>query len=223
MFRVAICSPSSSGIPRGRHPGGDRSGALRQSLERNTRGSRFRSGPDVIWFAFHEPERTQRVARLAYANWFSQCVRRPRDRVPLAPLPNELALVDATVDRKAPAAARSLTAHATTGWFRSCLAARHVLEPARTFVGDLAADNRSLAELRLTLASEMHLREHGADPPTRSSLVDGEISTSCQRATRISNMPPTISGLCSSVILKPTSRSGSDAPRARSRSDLRGP
>ena len=130
--------------------------------------------------ALNEPERSRRVVRLVFANWLAYCDRPPNQRPPKV-LPNptitgkdpakallaDLFVVDAT----APEGARALPPEKVAAWFASTIDAEMAL-PAFSAVENALASERSLqGNLLVTLANELHKREHGKYPDRVEDLV----------------------------------------------------
>jgi hypothetical protein len=124
----------------------------------------------IVWYAAYplgEPEMSRRVAKLAWANWLSQCDRPRRERMPLATIDMGLFAPDpavpATSDRMAPSDIEN--------WAERALLAKLFLAPVRHF---LAAHDREQARealLETALVLQVFYREHGAYPESADALV----------------------------------------------------
>lgn len=126
-----------------------------------------------------EPERSRRVIRLVFANWLAYCDLPAATRPKLLG-PNPAASNGATpptlnglyaTDPSAPANARALPPEVLARWFDSTLYAKQCL-PAKFAVDMALARERSVqANLVVTLANELHKREHGDYPAKAEDLV----------------------------------------------------
>ena len=128
----------------------------------------------------NEPERSRRVVRLVFANWLAYCDRPPSQRPPrVVPDPritgngharallSDLYVVDAT----APAPARALPPEKVASWFGSTVDAQMAM-PAFVNVERAVARERSVqGNLVVTLANELHKRDHGKYPERVEELV----------------------------------------------------
>ena len=134
----------------------------------------------------NEPERSRRVIRLIYANRLAYCDRPPNQR-PLKALPNPIIagkdpakalLADLfVVDTSAPESAKALPPEKVAQWFASTVDVEMVL-PDFPNVERAVAWERSLqGNLLVTLANELHKREHGKYPERVEDLVGPYLKT----------------------------------------------
>jgi hypothetical protein len=116
-----------------------------------------------------EPERSGRVLRLVIANWLAYYdlppTRRPKPD-PGVPGPYDLY----APAPEAPAQARALSPAALGRWLASTTDAEALLR-RWGFRGAYLQDRANYRALVVLLASELHRRDHGADPPSEEALV----------------------------------------------------
>ncbi|MBX6313235.1 MAG: hypothetical protein IRY99_10030 [Isosphaeraceae bacterium] len=121
---------------------------------------------EVKLFLRREPERSQRIARLVYAQYLAQCDRPPEQR---AKLVDPEFMIYAT-DPSAPPAARALSPEALRDWTKSSLFSS-VFAPLSTVQGRFDGERLAFDLIRLNLAEQCYRREHGALPKTYGDLV----------------------------------------------------
>ena len=130
--------------------------------------------------ALNEPERSRRVIRLIFANWLAYCDRPPNQRPPRV-VPNpaisltahaKVLLADLyVVDATAPAPARVFPPEKIAAWYGTTMDAEMAL-PNFAGVERAVARERSVqGNLLVTLANELHKREHGKYPERLEELV----------------------------------------------------
>jgi len=123
------------------------------------------------WYLRREPERSRRVIRLAFANWLAQCDRLPAKRPAIGKEAGDL--FDA--DPSAPEAARALSPGAVREWLKTTRMASYYLPAFSAFQRAMDRDRRTLAGLKVTLAEQLYLREHGRPPKTLGALVGPDL------------------------------------------------
>jgi hypothetical protein len=135
---------------------------------------------DAWRFWRHEPERSRRVLRLAFANWIAY-EELPADRRPSRDDASLIPFAFHALGPEAPAKARALTPEDFDDWLRTCFDAPAVLNwwrMIRSFgfrgywPGTLGPKERAgHRELVISLARRLYRRDHGADPPSDQALV----------------------------------------------------
>jgi len=129
---------------------------------------------------WNEPERSLRVHKLLIANWLNACdlpkSRRPTPVMigtpaPLGTLPTNPALGLYPVGPASPGNPRALTPEQLGTWFRSTTYARAIISDFGHIGTVIDKDRMGLANLIVTLASELCLRETGAAPNSPGDLV----------------------------------------------------
>jgi hypothetical protein len=129
-------------------------------------------------FLDNEPERSRRVARLAFANWRAW-LERPDGRRPRPAV--KLLIHDSFWTQRvdffepapdAPAAARRMSAARLASWADTCRDARFPLSSFWSmFQSTRAAEQQSYRNIVVQLAEQLHLRERGTMPPSLDALV----------------------------------------------------
>jgi hypothetical protein len=141
-------------------------------------------GWQVGRFLDNEPERSRRVARLAFANWRAWLVRpdgeRPRPAVKSLILDRgwtqRLDFFEPPLD--APAAARRMSPARLASWADTCRDARFPLSYFwSTFQSTRAAEQLSYRNLVVQTAEQLYLRERGTMPPGPEALVGPYLKT----------------------------------------------
>lgn len=128
----------------------------------------------AVWFVRREPDRSRRVARLAFANWLAQCDRPRIDRPrlvgnhPTAPIWHFY--VD---DPAATPAARAVEPEKLFLWLDSTSFLWRFLPalPTGNFMPDPASERRLRAGLIVPLAERLYRLENGRDAPAIEALV----------------------------------------------------
>jgi hypothetical protein len=135
---------------------------------------------DAWRFWRHEPERSRRVLRLAFANWIAY-EELPADRRPSR---DDTALIPFAFHApgpEAPANARALAPEDLDVWLSTCFDARAVLDwwkMLRSFgfngywprtIG--LKERAGHRELVISLARRLYRRDRGTDPPSNEALV----------------------------------------------------
>lgn len=116
-----------------------------------------------------EPERSRLAIRLAIAHWIAQVEQSPASR-PKDPPTSWLTFEFDPLGPEAPAKARALSPRALAGWLRSTVDANFLLGSwGWTAVRKTEQANRRA--LLILLASQLHRRDHGSDPPSPEALV----------------------------------------------------
>jgi hypothetical protein len=127
------------------------------------------------WFLDGEPERSRRVARLAFANWLTHCDE------PWATRPSTYTdhhFFEPDPSPRGPAYAPS--PEALERLIDSTLLVRYSLDPFNMYQREVARGSAERAELVLDLAERLYFREHGTFVPpavlvgrTLKALPDG--------------------------------------------------
>jgi hypothetical protein len=133
--------------------------------------------------AMREPERSRRVLRLVFANWFAhlqaldQTARRPSVRASFTILTATNPMMRSTISvplfangPEAPSAARALPPDKVASWLVSTNDAKLFLSEW-SWTSDRVSDLRSHYDLVTTLASALYHRESGSPPPSDEALV----------------------------------------------------
>jgi hypothetical protein len=130
--------------------------------------------------AIHEPERSRRVIRMIYANWLTYADLPSSSRPPrvlsganVKPADSPLALLNDlyVVSDDLPAPAQALPPETLAHWFDSTMDAK-ILFPAFVAIEKTIGRERTVqAALVMTLANELHRREHGDYPDRVEELV----------------------------------------------------
>jgi hypothetical protein len=147
---------------------------------RETALSEYRSGSaetlaylpgalETLWWLKREPERSLRVARLAFAGWIAHADE-PASKRP-APRPTPHGFEWYPLPDEAPASARSLSPTEFDDWMQSSLIARIYLPAIGPLQSAFERDRRTLAAIEIALASQLYEREHGEAPKTLGVLV----------------------------------------------------
>jgi hypothetical protein len=128
--------------------------------------------------AMNEPERSRRVDRMIFANLLAYCDLPPENRPPKASSKitgtarNLGVLGDLyVVDASAPEAARALTPETLARWFATTIDAEQFMPAFAAVEKALARERSAQANLIVTLANNLHLRERGAYPEKVEDLV----------------------------------------------------
>jgi hypothetical protein len=124
----------------------------------------------------HEPERSRRVLRLAFANWLAfaedehRIDHKPAVRVEFHSTEWKATTFFYSVSREAPAAARTMTPDQVAKWLVSTRDARFLL-CSWAWPSIRSTERREYRALVVTLARELFEREHGKPPATDQALV----------------------------------------------------
>jgi hypothetical protein len=121
----------------------------------------------VRLFLRREPERSKRVARLAFANWLAYCDR--PSPPPLSSGSLRLYQVDAT----APAVVQALSRDEIEAWFESTTWARLLMSRmSGAVVGQAGGERTIIGSLEISLAERCYRLDHyGASPRKLGALV----------------------------------------------------
>ncbi|MEO6812006.1 MAG: hypothetical protein ABI353_23090 [Isosphaeraceae bacterium] len=121
------------------------------------------------WFLEHEPERTRRIAKLAFANWLAQCDRPPRLRPLMIGTRKTPRLVyDAPV---ALPTGLSMPAAELARLLESSWLARSSILNYEAFEGAFGRDRAQQSGLVVALANRLYEVERGAFPESLGDLI----------------------------------------------------
>jgi hypothetical protein len=135
---------------------------------------------DAWRFWRHEPERSRRVLRLAFANWIAY-EELPADRRPSRDDTALIPFAFHALGPEAPAKARALAPEELDDWLSTCFDAPALLDwwkMLRSFgfngywprtIG--LKERAGHRELLISLARRLYRRDHGTDPPSDQALV----------------------------------------------------
>lgn len=131
----------------------------------------FEKSLRFYWFMKREPERSQRVARLIFANWLAQC------DLPLARRSKRIGNSERypvwqmyAADESLPEASRAIAPEKLFPWLESTALLWRFMPHYPMYFNEMGERNaRGVA--MVTLAGILYTRDHGADPPTEESLV----------------------------------------------------
>lgn len=127
-------------------------------------------------FLLHEPERSRRVLRLAFANWLAHCEnpadgpRRPAVRASFWSMGSKTSVFFYAAGSTAPAGARALSPETVAQWLVESHDAKQLLHqwPWPSISLQERRDHRALV---IALAEELYRRERGGSPPSEDALV----------------------------------------------------
>lgn len=126
----------------------------------------IRGGPEAELFLFREPERSRRVVQLVFANWLAYCDRPPSQRPKTS---TEINLFEP--DSTTPAPTHVLSSAALQRWNETTLFAKQFLPAFANYGQALDAERGLFAGLKVHLAEQLYLREHGKAPQKLGDLV----------------------------------------------------
>jgi hypothetical protein len=124
----------------------------------------------------HEPERSRRVLRLAFANWLAfaedehRSDRKPAVRAAFHSTKRKATTFFYSVSRDAPVAARRMTPDRLAEWLVSTRDAKLLLY-SWAWPSIRSTERREYHALVVTLAGELYEREHGKPPLSDEALV----------------------------------------------------
>jgi hypothetical protein len=127
----------------------------------------------VRWFLANEPERSRRVARLCFANWLNHVDDPPSQRPPLVGTTKTPALVfDARF--LSPPKARSIAPSKLASELESSVLTTTLeLDKVGRYCLMIDRDHAQRAAMVLTVARQLHAREHGGRLPTDDQVLVG--------------------------------------------------
>jgi hypothetical protein len=135
--------------------------------EDKTRYHHLRGSATVRMFVCREPERIQRIARLIFANWLAFCDRPPNQRPKLA-----TALDLYEPEANAPKGATALPPQTLERWEKSAFMLGEYLPNVGVLLKrGFDRERGTFGALKVHLAEQLYLREHGVPPKTLGALV----------------------------------------------------
>jgi hypothetical protein len=123
----------------------------------------------IAWFVQHEPERSRRLVRLAFANWLAQCDKPPGLRPPMVGTAAEPQMLFDAVPDGTPAAALPPSALAVR--MESTPLVNQMILSYANFAKSTDRHRAVRASLVITLASQWYARDHGEPPESPEVLV----------------------------------------------------
>ena len=137
------------------------------------------------WFARNEPQRSRRVARLAFANWVANCERTSALWPKPAPMPPgqkgpELFLLNDPEAPGPPAPIKGVSAAEVDEWYKTTLLLPRFFNAGRNTFSQVYSHQLYVAwrrdhhaNLILSLAEELYARDHGGQLPATPELLVG--------------------------------------------------